>query len=301
MSSHAKNDDNAIQTAEMVNNDLLDLLRKYYILCKQTADKQDIVKNGPMMESLTALLTSGNPPNVLLYVYKILDVLTRDSNAAKALLINQNLRDRISDIVACKIQVQAKLLQKFLIIQSRLLSCDTKNSCKTETPTQQNTANSSKRGLENNRGCIFGTDTKQSVFSFDTPTKIQKRQIEKRCTEIKGVVSVCFHSTDENTSKFLVRSRDISSKAIASAILSCGLEVVKLLVKIENEVQEFEFYADAEELEKEEHRNLKARELPQYLDDNIEIFDPAQCVMTNDEIARENKEGWFRSLTSYLW
>lgn len=44
MSSHAKNDDNAIQTAEMVNNDLLDLLRKYYILCKQTADKQDIVK-----------------------------------------------------------------------------------------------------------------------------------------------------------------------------------------------------------------------------------------------------------------
>jgi hypothetical protein len=54
----------------------------------------------------------------------------------------------------------------------------------------------------------------------------------------------------------------------------------------------FTFYRD------ENASPTPADNLPQYLDDNIEVFDPATAIVTNDYKPSSNK-GWFSSVLSF--
>lgn len=57
--------------------------------------------------------------------------------------------------------------------------------------------------------------------------------------------------------------------------------------------QIFDFYP--EEVAESEKQNL-----PKYLDENVEIFDSNQCVITKEQLEKQSQHGWFPvSLSSF--
>lgn len=85
---------------------------------------------------------------------------------------------------------------------------------------------------------------------------------------------------------------------MARSILDCGFEMIQQLVRdADGGRQHFNFYR--EELCGDGELR---REMPAYLDDNIEIFDPTQCIVTKDQLNAAQAGGsWLTSIKSYFW
>lgn len=53
--------------------------------------------------------------------------------------------------------------------------------------------------------------------------------------------------------------------------------------------QIFDFYPE----ELTEYTNKEIKDLPKYLDENFEIFNPDQCVITKEQLEKQTQKGWF--------
>lgn len=141
----------------------------------------------------------------------------------------------------------------------------------------------------------------------------QRKKVERACLQTKGVVSVCFESSAHNkclirckeTVEAKVRSRSRHGlafsfyiQAVARIILGCGFEMIQQLVRdADGARQHFNFYRE-ELLGDAEPK----KEMPAYLDDNIEIFDPTQCIVTKDQLnAGQDSSSWLSSIKSFFW
>jgi len=258
---------------------LLEILKGYYKLCRKATGKLDLVKDETLIKTLTALMADPRI-SVSIYIYKILLILTEDPESAKILDNDKELNVQLSNTIFSA-QLQPKIMQKLLIVQTRLTNSRSPKQIRTNIVKKE----------------FFVNANKQYVFIIDRPTEIQQRQIEKKCIEIKGVVSVCFQTVDDGV-KFVVRCREIESKVIINALLSSGCEMVKQLIKSEDgSTQIFDFYAHAQEMESQETNSS-----PKYLNDDIEIFDPTQCVITKDQLFNiQSEPGWLSTIKGYFW
>lgn len=86
-----------------------------------------------------------------------------------------------------------------------------------------------------------------------------------------------------------------------------GLDVVQLQIRFEDGREEtFDFYSNDESLLHNEQKRQAS--LPDYLDDRLTVddgglFDPNQCIITNEQLNAEQKHGssWFSLSSLKFW
>jgi len=92
-----------------------------------------------------------------------------------------------------------------------------------------------------------------------------------------------------------MKIKDIAKRLLSSS----GFDVVSMIVKLEDGSHEtFDFYAE-NQLDKSSDLAMGEEKLPLYLDDYGEEFDPQSCIVSKEQLAKENEGGvqsWFSSL-----
>lgn len=88
-------------------------------------------------------------------------------------------------------------------------------------------------------------------------------------------------------------------QVIANGIMNdVGLDTVQMFAKLDDGSQEiFTYYAEVENVER-----VDRSEMPQYLEDNVECFDPSQCIVTKEQLDKQhNSSSWFSLSTLKFW
>jgi len=253
---------------------LLDILKTYYELCRTGEDRAPLVEDASLQKTLADYVLEKRP-KVLLYVVKILLLLTE--SGANALRLSQNAQLKANIWVACEMNIQPKVTRNLLKVHSRM-------------------AMAIPRPTAAPRKIFRKTSHKQYVFSFESLDEVHRRKIEFSCISAPGVVSICFQDN-----KCILRCKDnVEGKDVAKRLLSSsGFDVVSMLVTLDDGSQEtFDFYAE-NQLDKSSDLALAEEKLPRYLDDYGEEFDPQSCVVSKEQLEREKEGGlhsWFSSL-----
>ncbi|KAH7724662.1 Protein K05C4.7 [Aphelenchoides avenae] len=258
---------------------LVKALKTYYKLCCESKNKTILILDPALIKSIRTFVADTRAA-VSLYVCKILLVLTEDPSDAASLAKADGVIAAVSK--ACEEALPPRIIRNLLVVYSRLSAA--KDLRASNAPAQQ-------------KKFAFSAGTKQLVFLFDPPTDEQRKKVERACLQTKGVVSVCFESSAHN--KCLIRCKEtVEAKAVARIILGCGFEMIQQLVRdADGARQHFNFYRE-ELLGDAEPK----KEMPAYLDDNIEIFDPTQCIVTKDQLnAGQDSSSWLSSIKSFFW
>uniref|UniRef100_A0A0N5BTB1 DUF3453 domain-containing protein n=1 Tax=Strongyloides papillosus TaxID=174720 RepID=A0A0N5BTB1_STREA len=269
-----------IKTSDLSEDErmILKTLRSYYKILQETNDMSYFLKDDTFNNILVTLMDDKRH-SIVTYLTKILLILTEKVDNARKVASIPGLQTKLA--AATEYEFPPKVLKYLLVVQSRLES----------SKLQRNTTC---RNL--NRKMFYLKDAKQLVFQFDELNENQRDEVEKALLNLKGVLSV---SVDTDDLKCIVRVKEIvESRDVASKILTVGFDMIKQIVHTsDGETEVFEFYK--EQLQDENAIN----NLPQYLDDHVEIFNPENCIITNDDLrkAQSSSKGWFSSLTSYLW
>uniref|UniRef100_A0A0N4ZV54 Conserved protein n=1 Tax=Parastrongyloides trichosuri TaxID=131310 RepID=A0A0N4ZV54_PARTI len=257
---------------------ILKTLRSYYKILQETKDVSYFLKDDTFNVTLVTLMDDRRH-SIVTYLTKILLLLTEKVDNAKKIASLQGFQHKLSE--ATEYDFPPKILKYLLVVQSRLEA----------SKLQRNTTT---RNL--NRKLFYLKDAKQLVFKFDELTEKQRDDVEKALLTLKGVLSV---SVDTDDLKCIVRVKEIvESRDVAYRILSVGFEMIKQIVNTtDGETEIFEFYKD------QLHDENVMNNLPQYLDEHVEIFNPENCIITNDDLrkAQSNSGGWLSSITSYFW
>lgn len=117
---------------------------------------------------------------------------------------------------------------------------------------------------------------------------------------IKGVVSVWFAGTGSKI-KCIYRVQDsFSPKILERCIFNCGYERLQRVVRLDDgTTQPIDLFRDEVFALTPEEEEEKKKALPQYLDDNILVFDPNQCIVPNNHVSQSGGT-WLSSVKSYL-
>uniref|UniRef100_A0A915ED85 Armadillo repeat-containing protein 1 n=1 Tax=Ditylenchus dipsaci TaxID=166011 RepID=A0A915ED85_9BILA len=277
-----KQEDLAGSVTNAIDATLLTILKTYYRLCRTSSEKQTLIEDSNLMRTLCDN-AADKRPQVALYVCKILLALSRDQTNSSHLAESEELKKAIAN--ACEVDyVSPQVVNGLLIVQSRILNAD-------KNPSYGHAHTKANRNKLN----------KQYVFKFHHPNEMQKTFIEKSCLEVPGVISVCFQPSSYGL-RCIVRCKEtVDARDIANQILSGDdYDMVQLLVRLEDGSQQtLEFYRD----EEEDDKKCLQKELPQYLDDNVECFDPSQCVLTKEQSEQQQQHGssWFSLSALKFW
>lgn len=273
------------EAAESVECNLINILKKYFQLCRSAPDKKVLLQDVTLLKTLATYVIDKNI-KVSLYICKILLILTEDSYNATTLSKHNEIVKNIS--LACESNLPLKIIKNLILIQSRII-----NAQRFEERSQI-------------KKSFFNKSTKQFVFSFDYPTEEQKRQMEKKCLTIRGVVSICFQLDSKPLAQCIVRCcENLEAKDIAIQLLSTGLDVVQLQVLFDDGHKEiFSFYANEYLSNKQKHQEF----LPDYLDERLKvedknIFDINQFIVTNEQLNAEKNcdSSWFSLSSLKFW
>lgn len=257
---------------------ILKTLRSYYKILQETKDVSYFLEDDTFNNILVTLMDDRRH-SIITYLTKILLILTEKVDNARKIASISGLQSKLAS--ATEYDFPPKVLKYLLVVQSRLES----------SKLQRNTTC---RNL--NRKMFYLKDAKQLVYQFDELNEKQRDDVEKALLSLKGVLSV---SVDTEDLKCIVRVKEIvESREVAYRILTAGFDMIKQIINTsDGEMEVFEFYKD--QLQDDNLIN----NLPQYLDEHVDIFNPENCIITNDDLrkAESSSKGWFSTITSYLW
>ncbi|CEF65731.1 Hypothetical protein SRAE_2000040700 [Strongyloides ratti] len=256
---------------------ILKTLRSYYKILQETKDVSYFLEDDTFNNILVTLMDDRRH-SIITYLTKILLILTEKVDNARKIASISGLQSKLAS--ATEHDFPPKVLKYLLVVQSRLES----------SKLQRNTTC---RNLS--RKMFYLKDAKQLVYQFDELSEKQRDDVEKALLSLKGVLSV---SVDTEDLKCIVRVKEIvESRDVAYRILTAGFDMIKQIISTsDGEMEIFEFYRD------QLHDDNLMDNLPQYLDEHVDIFNPENCIITNDDLrkAESSSKGWFSTITSYL-
>lgn len=278
---------------EIKETDLLEVLKNYYCLCRQQqTSRRTLIKDQTLIQLLSALLNDRRQA-VAVYVSKLLLLLSEFPEDAKQLASTKEIKIALDNALSsdCNVLIQPRVARKLLIVQTRLL--------KNANPQMQ-------QAIKSNQKTIFGkaaSGNKLLVFEIECPSEVQRRDMERKCIAVPGVVSVCFQQIKPDEIRCLIRCMEVvEDKTLIRTLMTAGnVEMLKQLVRgSDGQTEAFDFYASQLQLEQTESKNVK--ELPKYLDDE-QLFAMDQCIATNEQVEAEKQTsaGWISSLKSFFW
>uniref|UniRef100_A0AC35TM40 HECT domain-containing protein n=1 Tax=Rhabditophanes sp. KR3021 TaxID=114890 RepID=A0AC35TM40_9BILA len=268
-----------IKTADLSEEEktILKTLRAYYKILQESKDVSFFLNDDTFNATLVQLIDDRRH-SIITYLTKILLILTEKVENAKKVASLPQFSHKLSE--ASEHSFPPKIIKYLLVIQSRLESSKLQRNVTTGNI---------------NRKMFYMKDAKQLVFQFDHLTDAQREDVEKACLKLRGVLSI---SVDIDDMKCIVRVKEIvDSRDVAGTILGCGFEMIKQVIRGDSgETEFFEFYKD-QLLDENAMQSL-----PQYLDDHIEIFNPENCIITNDDLRKvQASGGWMSTIKSFLW
>lgn len=240
------------------------VLRTYFQLAQGgSAYRQRLIQDATL-KAVIAGYGVDPSPQVALYICKILIVLS-DSRHNAHTMACEGYIEMIGTLCEQQ-QLPPKLLTKFWQVQTRL----TKAQTFVDAAGDEATEVAEKR-----------TRKKAKEFTFVLPTlnESQQHAISKAVLAVKDLLSVSFCTyTEKHETHCIVRCRaDVEAKSVADAIMNVdGFDTVGyVLTNEDGSVEIFTFYPD-------ENAAVPKANLPQYLDDNVDVYDPTRAVTTVD-------------------
>jgi len=247
-------------------------LKKYYALARPATvpTRQTIIQDETLKKIFTDF--SANPtPEMSLYFCKILIVLSDDPK--NAYLMNKEGYTQMIGTI-CEQQIPPKLVDKLLRVQTRLMKAQESGDDTRAIPEKKPKRN------------------KELTFILPILNQQLQGKISQTILQVEGCISISFRTNNEKEQmEGIVRCRAyVEARKIANQITNIeGINDVGYLFKNDDGKKEvFTFYRD-------ENSQPSPEKLPQYLDDNIEYFDPATAVVTND--FKTTSKGWFSSFS----
>uniref|UniRef100_A0A183BJ11 CARD domain-containing protein n=1 Tax=Globodera pallida TaxID=36090 RepID=A0A183BJ11_GLOPA len=268
-------------------NELQEVLKNYYELCKNTRDKRMLIKDVALVQTLSNLLDDTRCR------IQILLSLTNNPEDAKMVADCTELNVQLKKAVDDRGNHLPRILRKFLVVQTRIYNAKSNIVHHPTSPPRKSIFRST-------------VASKLLIFTIECPDKTLKREIERQCIGTVGVVSFCFQYIDGSDEvRCLIRCLEsVDAKSIASVILRSGtFESVKQIVRnIDGATETFYFYADQLGQEQNDFATQSEKEKPNRHLDDLDMFDKDQCIATKEQVnSHENRAGWLSSLKSLFW
>ncbi|KAI6223890.1 hypothetical protein M3Y95_00824400 [Aphelenchoides besseyi] len=250
------------------------VLQSYYKLAQGgNAHKQRLIEDETLKLMIAEFVTGELAPQIALYICKVLIVLS-DQRRHAAEMARRGYVEIVGRLT--EQQMPPRLLAKYLQVQSRLMQAQQNISASGDVDTNEKPRQ---------------RRTKELTFVLPICNEHNQSAISQQLLKVRGVLSVSFRTCLEKQETLaIVRCKaEAEPKEIANSIMLTGFEDVGYVLKHEDGKSEvFTFYHDENTIQPQE-------DLPQYLDDNIEVFDPTTALTTHGS---NPQSGWFTSAKS---
>jgi len=258
-------------------HEVVGVLKTYYRMASDggVAEKQCIIKNETLRKAIQDFSVSP-APKISLYICKIFIVLS-DHPSNAYLMSSLGYSDLLA--ILCDQPLPPKLLTKLMQVQTRLMNA------------QRNGPGEAEKKAVGERK---QRRNKELTFLLPFLTAHQQNAVSQCVLRVSGCISTSFKSDfEKQTSRCCVTCKaNVEARKIANELTKIGFEDVDYLYKNDNGQEEmFTFYRD-------ENFTPPPEDLPQYLDDNIAVFDPATALVNNNAT---KQGGWFTSVLSSIW
>uniref|UniRef100_A0A7E4VGX4 Armadillo repeat-containing protein 1 n=1 Tax=Panagrellus redivivus TaxID=6233 RepID=A0A7E4VGX4_PANRE len=273
---------------------VLRVLKSFYRLCIARPDKSIFITDPSFSVTLTTYVKDDRP-RVMEIMTKILQSLTDSTNNAKLISGLPDFETHIAR--AIEKPFPPKTIHTLLVVQSRL------TALKKPKPVAKLPGLGPERS--NNHSSFFkaaGT-TKQLVYQLLDNNEEKQSTLQERSIPIKGVVSLCFAGISgvKDGMKCIYRVQDtLAPKILERCIFNCGYTKVHRVVRLDDgSMQTYEVFRDEVFTQSaEEVAAAAANQGPQYLDDSVALFDPAQTLVPTGQTAEQSS--WFTGVKQYL-
>uniref|UniRef100_A0AC34Q8U4 Uncharacterized protein n=1 Tax=Panagrolaimus sp. JU765 TaxID=591449 RepID=A0AC34Q8U4_9BILA len=262
------------------------VLRTFYRLVQARPDKSVFVTDPTFSITLTTYI-SDDRPQIMQYMARILTALTESANNSKLVATLPNFESNLAK--AIEKPFPPKIIHSLLVVQSRLNAARVK-------PKLPSMGTSSPAAPS----IIKTTGTKMLVYQLTDNEPTKQETLQERCIPIKGVVSVCFSGSGPNVRSIFRVQDSFNSRILERCIFNCGYKKLQRIVRLdEGATQTYELSRDEVFALTPEEQEAEKNELPQYLDDNLMVFDASQCVVPNNHVGN-NSGSWFSGVKAYL-
>jgi hypothetical protein len=264
----------------------LKLLKSFYKLCISRPDKSIFIEDPAFSVTITTYLENDNP-QVMQIMSRILTALTDSTKNCKLVASLPDFEQKLARQVE-KPNLPPKVVHQLLVIQSRITAL--------KIPKTPQSASKAKTFLKT-------AGTKQLVYQLIDNNEEKQTTLQERSIPIKGVVSLCFGAGpqgDSHSIKCIYRVQEtLEPKILERCIFNCGYQKIQRVVRLDDgSTQQYDIYRD--EVFTHTLEDIKAKsDIPQYLDDNVMIFDPTQTLVANNH-AHQQESSWFSGVKAYL-
>uniref|UniRef100_A0A1I7WYA4 Armadillo repeat-containing protein 1 n=1 Tax=Heterorhabditis bacteriophora TaxID=37862 RepID=A0A1I7WYA4_HETBA len=269
-------------------------LKTYYKLCLKVDNRSVILKDSTFISVIVSFLNDHRIP-VMINLVKILFTLTERSEDAYALNLVPGLEDALA--AAAERPFSPSLIHNLLVISSRIKTAKTENmfrvytTCYSYIKADNYCDNKSGDGRSMLHRKFVTRKSKQLVYEFEELWEDFKSEVERKVLAKKGVISIYFNPA---CNRAVIRTiLTVEAQEITELLFDCGCEMVTQIVKIDGMDEYFKSYAS-------ERQKKNAIDLPDYLDDLIDVSDPNSRIVTNEYSMNQKKNGWFNSLSSLV-
>jgi len=215
--------------------------------------------------------------------------LTESTNNAKLVATLPNFENNIAK--AIEKPFPPKIIHALLVVQSRLNAV----RVKPQLPPMGTSSPAPAKSFIKTAG------TKQLVYQLSDNTDAKQSTLQERSIPIKGVVSLCFAGSG-STIKCIYRVQEsFSPKILERCIFNCGYEKLQRIVRLDDgSAQAYDLFREEVFALTPEEEEARKKEIPQYLDDNVMVFDPSQCVIPKDHASLSSGSSWLSGVKAYL-
>jgi hypothetical protein len=269
---------------------VLKLLKSFYKLVIARPDKSIFIEDPAFSVTITTYIQDDRP-NVMSIMSRILKALTDSPKNCKLVAALPDFEQKLARQVE-KENLSPKVVHELLVVQSRITAL--------KVPKTPQSASKTRTFLKT-------AGTKQLVYQLHDNSEEKQTTLQERSIPIKGVVSLCFGAAGpagdhhhNNSIKCIYRVQEtLEAKILERCIFNCGYQKIQRVVRLDDgSTQSYDIYRDEVFTHTDEETKAKTN-CPQYLDDNVMIFDPTQTLVPNNH-AINNESSWFSGVKAYL-